>query len=106
MNNNTSKIWEKHFGSTPCIGLDNPNFESFMDELTQDCLNEKRLIGLNDATGKEIREGDVIECDNYKMYGGKFTVVFDSILLQWVGHIPNVIPVPICHMKNPKIVSQ
>lgn len=67
--------------------------------------NEKRLIGLSDTFGKEIREGDVIECGNYKMYGGKFTVTFDPVLLQWVGKIPQVHPVPICDMVNPKIIN-
>jgi DNA repair exonuclease SbcCD ATPase subunit len=38
--NSTSKIWQENFGDAPCVGLDHPKFESFMDELTKDCLAE------------------------------------------------------------------
>ena len=69
-------------------------------------ISENRKIGLKDISGNEIHEGDTIECDNYKMYGGKFTVMFHPFLLQWVGKIPSVHPVPICNMENLKIVNQ
>lgn len=39
--NNTTKIWEQNFGDTPCVGLDHPKFEDFMDALTSDCLAEE-----------------------------------------------------------------
>lgn len=38
--NNTSKIWQENFGDNPRVGLDHPKFDSFMDELTKDCLAE------------------------------------------------------------------
>ena len=39
--NNTSKIFEKHFGkSTIAVGLQHPNMISFFGELAQDCLKE------------------------------------------------------------------
>lgn len=40
MENNTTQIWEKHFGNTPSVGLNHSKIDEFFDELTQDCLNE------------------------------------------------------------------
>jgi len=36
----TIEIWEKHFGNAASVALSNPNFESFMDELSKSILEE------------------------------------------------------------------
>ena len=40
MANNTTQIWDKHFGNTPSVNLNNPAIIGFFDELTQDCIRE------------------------------------------------------------------
>ena len=68
MTDNTTKIWEKHFGDTPSVNLNNPAIEGFFDELTQDCLNEDKTAakkickGCNHELPLRFFEGESPTC--------------------------------------------
>lgn len=44
--NNTSKLFEKHFGKSGVAELSHPNTESFFEELNKECLLEDHLNNL------------------------------------------------------------
>ena len=61
----TTKLFQKHFGNTPVVGLNHPNVEAFFDEMNQECIEEDKQKNSVLHSIKQSDEGKVCHCINW-----------------------------------------